>query len=199
MSKFVVGLTGGIGSGKSAVSQRFESLGIVVVDADLASRAVLEPGSEALRAVAEHFGGELVGPDDNLDRALLRQRVFADPAERTWLEQLTHPLIGKYLRTALRAAASAYVMLVNPLLVETGNHRLCNRVLVVDTSEALQLERTMTRDHNSKTQVRAIMSTQASRAERLAHADDVILNDRELNHLDAQVGALHQTYLELAT
>ena len=90
-------------------------------------------------------------------------------------------------------------MLVNPLLVETGNHRLCNRVLVVDTSEALQLERTMTRDHNSKTQVRAIMSTQASRAERLAHADDVILNDRELNHLDAQVGALHQTYLELAT
>ncbi|TDJ29015.1 MAG: dephospho-CoA kinase [Gammaproteobacteria bacterium] len=199
MSKFVVGLTGGIGSGKSAVSQRFESLGIVVVDADLASRAVLEPGSEALRAVAEHFGGEVVGADNNLDRALLRQRVFADPAERTWLEQLTHPLIGKYLRTALRAAASAYVMLVNPLLVETGNHRLCNRVLVVDTSEALQLKRTMTRDHNSETQVRAIMSTQASRAERLAHADDVILNDRELNHLDAQVGALHQTYLELAT
>ncbi len=196
MSKFVVGLTGGIGSGKSAVSQRFESLGIVVVDADLASRAVLKPGSEALRAIAKHFGGELVGSDDTLDRALLRERIFADPAERTWLEQLTHPLIGKYLRTALRAAPSPYAMLVNPLLVETGNHRLCNRVLVVDTSEALQLERTMTRDHNSETQVRAIMSAQASRTERLAHANDVILNDRELNHLDAQVRTLHQTYLE---
>ena len=199
MSKFVVGLTGGIGSGKSAVSQRFESLGIVVVDADLASRAVLKPGSEALRAIAKHFGGELVGPDDTLDRALLRERIFADPAERTWLEQLTHPLIGKYLRTALRAAPSPYAMLVNPLLVETGNHRLCNRVLVVDTSEVLQLERTMTRDHNSETQVRAIMSAQASRTERLAHANDVILNDRELNHLDAQVRTLHQTYLGMAT
>ncbi len=196
MSKFVVGLTGGIGSGKSAVSQRFELLGIVVVDVDLASRAVLKPGSEALRAIAKHFGGELIGPDDTLDRAGLRERVFADPAERTWLEQLTHPLIGKYLRTALRAAASPYAMLVNPLLVETGNHKLCNRVLVVDTSEALQLERTMTRDANSETQVRAIMSAQASRAERLAHANDVILNDRELNHLDAQVRTLHQTYLE---
>ncbi len=196
MSKFVVGLTGGIGSGKSAVSQRFESLGIVVVDADLASRAVLKPGSEALRAIAKHFGGELIGPDDTLDRAGLRERIFADPAERTWLEQLTHPLIGKYLRTALRAAASPYAILVNPLLVETGNHRLCNRVLVVDTSEALQLERTMMRDHNSETQVRAIMSAQASRTERLAHANDVILNDRELNHLDAQVRTLHQTYLE---
>ncbi len=195
MSKFIVGLTGGIGSGKSAVSERFESLGIVVVDVDLASRAVLEPGSAALRAIVEHFGGELIGSDGTLDRALLRQRIFADPTERTWLEKLTHPLIGKYLRNALGNAASPYAILVNPLLIETGNHKLCNRVLVVDTSEALQLERTMARDANSETQVRAMMSAQASRSERLTHADDVIVNDRELQHLDMQVASLHRTYL----
>ncbi len=199
MSSFVVGLTGGIGSGKSAVSERFESLGTVVVDADLASRVVLEPGSVALRAIAEHFGDELIGADDTLDRALLRQRIFADSAERAWLEQLTHPLIGKYLRNALRAAASPYAILVNPLLVETGNHKLCNRVLVVDASEALQLRRTMARDENSETQVHAIMGAQASRSERLGYADDVIVNDGELNDLNVRVATLHQTYLELAS
>lgn len=199
MSKFVVGLTGGIGSGKSAVSERFESLEIVVVDVDLASRAILGPGSEATLAIAEHFGNELIGVDNTLDRARLRQRVFADSAERVWLEKLTHPLIGQYLRDALATAKSPYAILVNPLLIETGNHKLCHRVLIVDASEALQLERTMMRDANSEVQVRAIMSAQASRSERLAHADDVIVNDRELSHLDEQVAHLHQIYLKSAT
>ncbi|MEM8769619.1 MAG: dephospho-CoA kinase [Pseudomonadota bacterium] len=198
MSKLVIGLTGGIGSGKSAVSERFEGLGVRVVDADIASRVVVEPGRPALVAIEEHFGSGVIAADGSLDRAALRKLVFEDESERRWLEQLTHPLINAYIAEELANAASPYAMLAHPLLVETGQTSICQRVLVVDVPEQLQLERTMARDDNPEAQVRAIMAAQASREERLAAADDVIVNDQGLDHLDREVERLHAEYLQLA-
>ncbi|MDZ7670234.1 MAG: dephospho-CoA kinase [Gammaproteobacteria bacterium] len=197
MVRFVVGLTGGIGSGKTAVSDRFEALGINVVDGDRASRAVLAAGEPALAAIAERFGSHLINADGSLDRAELRRRVFSNDAERQWLEALTHPLIGAYLRERLEAGTSPYSLLVNPILIESGQAARCSRVLVVDAPEALQLSRTMARDGNSEEQVRAIMAAQVDRERRLAAADDVIVNDGDLAHLDAEVARLHRRYLEL--
>lgn len=194
---FVVGLTGGIGSGKTAVSDRFQKLGVTVVDADLASRAVVAVGSPALASIRAHFGAEMLNPDGSLDRAALRARVFADPTARRWLETLTHPLIATYLREHLLASQSPYSILVNPILIESGQAASCDRVLVVDVPEPLQLARTMERDGNSEAQVLAIMAAQADRQRRLASADDVIVNDLDLAHLDAEVARLHVRYLEL--
>ncbi len=198
MSRFVVGLTGGIGSGKTAVSDRFQALGVHVVDGDLASRAVLAPGQPAVQAVAERFGREVLNDDGSLDRAALRRRVFADEDDRRWLEALTHPLIGEWLRDQLAAGTSSYCLLVNPILIESGQASRCDRVLVVDAPESAQVERTMDRDGNSEAQVRAIMAAQVDRQRRLAAADDVIVNDRDLAHLDAEVARLHEKYLALA-
>jgi dephospho-CoA kinase len=197
MGPYVVGLTGGIGSGKTAVSDRFEALGVTVVDADVASRAVVARGTPALERITAHFGTEVLDAEGNLDRAALRARVFADPAARRWLESLTHPLIGAYMREHLQSGKSPYSVLVNAILVESGQARACNRVLVVDVPERLQLVRTMARDANSEAQVRAIMAAQADRERRLAAADDVIVNDRDLAHIDAEVTRLHHRYLEL--
>jgi dephospho-CoA kinase len=173
-------------------------VGITVVDADLASRAVVEPGRPALDAIRAHFGDDLITAEGALDRAALRQRVFAEPDERRWLEQLLHPLIAEEIESGLRAAASPYVILVSPLLLEAGQRRFVDRVLVVDVPEAVQLARTMARDANDEAQVRAIMAAQATREARLAQADDVILNDGPLEALDAQVDDLHARYLALA-
>lgn len=198
MSRLVIGITGGIGSGKTAVSDRFKALGVTVVDADVAARAVVEPGRPALAAIAEHFGDEVIHPDGSLDRAELRRKVFADPEERRWLEKLTHPLINEYLREELDKAESPYAILVSPLLAETGQSRFCHRVLVVDVPEEVQIQRTMARDDNDEAQVRRIIKAQASREERLALADDVIVNDRGLEALDEEVARLHQIYMEMA-
>lgn len=195
---FVVGITGGIGSGKSAVSDRFKRLGIKVVDADLASREVVRPGQPALAAISQHFGGDIIQADGTLDRARLRALVFANPDERVWLERLLHPLINEYLRQELANATSAYAILVSPLLMETGQSRFTHRILVVDVPEHVQLARTMARDANNETQVKAIMAAQASRAARLATADDVIQNDAGFDALDAAVAQLHERYLALA-
>lgn len=194
----VIGITGGIGSGKTAASDRFAARGITVVDADFASRVVVEPGRPALAAIREHFGAEVIADDGSLDRAALRRKVFADSAERRWLEQLLHPLIGEELRSGLHTATSPYAVLVSPLLFEAGQTSLVDRVLVVDVPEDLQVERTAARDGNSAEQVRAIMAAQADRATRLARADDVIVNDRGLDDLDAAVEVLDQRYLQLA-
>ncbi|MEE4299225.1 MAG: dephospho-CoA kinase [Pseudomonadales bacterium] len=194
----VVGITGGIGSGKTAVSDRFAALGIHVVDADLASRAVVEPGRPALVDIAEHFGDEIIGADGALDRAALRTRVFADEEERRWLERLLHPRIAEEIREGLARARSPYAMLVSPLLVEAGQAAFVDRILVVDVPVETQVERTMARDANSEEQVRRIVAAQASREERLARADDVIVNDAGLEALDAEVEALHARYLALA-
>lgn len=194
----VIGLTGGIGSGKTAVSDRFAARGITVVDADLASRVVVEPGRPALDAIREHFGDAVIADDGTLDRAALRQRVFADAGERRWLEALLHPLIGDEIRAGLQAARSPYAILVSPLLLEAGQVELVDRVLVVDVPEALQVRRTAERDGNSEDQVRAIMAAQTDREARLARADDVIVNDGTLDELDASVEVLHQQYLTMA-
>lgn len=198
MSRWVLGLTGGIGSGKSAVADRFVALAVKVVDADVASRVVVEPGQPALAAIAEHFGAHLLTQQGALDRAELRKLVFADETQRRWLEALLHPLINDYIRTELATAQSPYAILAHPLLVETAQTRICDRVLVVDVPEKLQISRTMHRDSNSEEQVRAIMAAQATRDDRLAAADDVICNDRDLAHLDAEVARLHKIYLDLA-
>lgn len=195
---FVIGLTGGIGSGKTAVSDHFQHLGIDVIDADVAARAVVEPGRPALQAIADHFGAGVLQADGSLDRAQLRQQVFSNPEERRWLEQLTHPMIREEIARGLAAARSPYCLLVSPLLVESGQKAFVRRILVVDVPEAVQLERTAARDNNSAEQVKAIMAAQASREQRLSYADDVISNDGSLAQLHARVEALHQQYLQLA-
>ena len=197
-NRLIIGLTGGIGSGKSAVSDRFADHGIKIVDADIASRVVVEPGKPALRKIAEHFGANILQDDGGLNRAALREKIFADPSERKWLESLLHPLINEYLFSELASAESVYAILANPLLFETQQDKACTRILVVDVPVELQVSRTVARDNNSPEQVKAIIAAQISREDRLARADDVILNDRDLAHLDQETQRLHQSYCALA-
>jgi dephospho-CoA kinase len=194
----VIGLTGGIGSGKTAVSDRFKAKGITVVDADVVSREVVEPGTPALAQIAAHFGSDVIQADGSLDRAALRKKVFQDETERKWLEKLLHPAIGESIFNQLAAAKSPYALFVSPLLVETSQHLMAERIIVVDVPVETQVMRTMARDNNDEAQVKAIIAAQASREQRLAKAHDVIVNDQGLAHLDAEVERLHQQYLQLA-
>jgi dephospho-CoA kinase len=194
---WILGLTGGIGSGKSAVAQHFIDLGVHLVDADHAARWVVEPGKPALAKIAEHFGSDVLQADGQLNRAALRSLVFADANERRWLEALLHPLIGQEIIQYLARAESPYAILVSPLLVESGQHMLTQRILVVDAPEQLQMQRTMARDQSTSEQVQAILQAQASREERLRHAHDVLLNDQDLTWLHAEVERLHTFYLSL--
>lgn len=191
----IVGITGGIGSGKSAVTERFEQLGITVVDADLAARVIVEPGSPALGAIAEHFGQDIIRDDGTLDRAALRQRIFSNEDERRWLEQLTHPLIGQEILNQITAASSVYTLLSSPLLLETSQKELVDCVVVVDVPEEIQLERTMARDDNDEAQVKRIIAAQMPREDRLALADIVIDNAQSLQELDSVVEELHKEFL----
>ena len=194
---WILGLTGGIGSGKSAAARHFAALGVHVVDADQAARWVVEPGRPALARIAEHFGRAILQADGSLDRAALRQRVFQDEQERRWLERLLHPLIRQEILDKLAQARSPYAILESPLLVETDQHLLVQRILVVDVPEALQLQRGMQRDQASREQIEAIIKAQASREERLRQADDVLVNDRDLDWLKQEVERLHAFYLTL--
>lgn len=194
----VVGVTGGIGSGKTAATDRFQALGITVVDADLASRVVVEPGRPALKAIEEHFGKEVIADDGTLNRRALRDIVFANPEERKWLERLTHPLIAQEIVSQIQASQSPYTILASPLLLESGQSRMAQRVLVIDVPEDVQIARTATRDNTDANSVKAIIAAQMKRADRLAKADDVIVNDRSLEDLHQAVDALHQRYLEMA-
>ena len=191
----LVGLTGGIGSGKSAAADYFQTLGLDVVDADLASRAVVEPGQPALEKIAEHFGSNILDPHGQLDRAALRKKVFSDVAERKWLQQLLHPLINNYLVEQVNAAQSDYCLLVNPLLIESGQQQWCDIVVVVDVPVATQLSRTMARDDNTREQVQAIIDAQTSRDKRLNAADYVVTNDQDLGFLHDQIDTLHNDLL----
>ncbi len=195
---FVLGLTGGIGSGKSAVAACFKKYGIKVVDADIAARKVVEPGMPALQAIAEHFGEPVLQPDGTLDRAALRSIVFNDELQRQWLEQLLHPAIGEWIASEIASATSAYVILESPLLLETEQRKSTQRTLVVDVSKELQIERATARDDNSREQIEAIISAQLPRKERLARADDVIDNSGSLADLESAVDTLHQQYLTIA-
>lgn len=193
----VVGLTGGIGSGKSTVARLFGNLGVHWVDADNVAREVVEPGTPALARIAEHFGTGILLPEGSLDRAGLRQIVFNDPSERAWLESLLHPIIRDELIRQLRPAdyELPYTLLVSPLLLETDQHNLVNRIVVVDVPVSVQIERTMARDANARDQVERIIAAQISREKRLERADDVIDNDRPMNEVERQVLDLHNRFL----
>ena len=193
-----VGITGGIGSGKTAVTDRFEQHGITVVDADKAARVIVEPGRPALEAIAGHFGEQILLPDGGLDRAALRALVFANDSERQWLEALTHPLIGEEIQAQLAAASSPYVILSSPLLLETSQGSLADLIVVVDVPEEVQLARTVARDDNDEDQVKRIMAAQMARTDRLARADIVIDNSRSLTELDELVEELHGEFLARA-
>lgn len=192
----IIGVTGGIGSGKSTVARAFGELGIGWVDADDVAREVVAPGEPALAAIAERFGSQVIDSDGCLNRAALRQIIFEDTSQRVWLESVTHPRIRERLLAHLAqlSALSPYVLLVSPLLFESGQDRLVQRTLVVDIPEDEQLARTLARDHVSETQVRAILAAQLSRDERLARADDVIDNSHGIDDTRQQVSALDQRY-----
>ncbi|MFV8570493.1 dephospho-CoA kinase [Marinobacter sp. SBS5] len=193
----IVGLTGGIGSGKSTVVRLFGELGVHWVDADDVAREVVEPGSPALKAIAEHFGDEVLLADGALDRAWLRHRVFAEPEERAWLEGLLHPIIREELIRQLQPAdyTLPYTLLVSPLLLETDQHELVNKILVIDVPESVQLERTMARDDNSREQVERIMAAQMAREDRRSKADAIIDNNQPLVEVEQQVAELHNQWL----
>ncbi|WP_286916247.1 MULTISPECIES: dephospho-CoA kinase [Pseudomonas] len=194
---WVLGLTGGIASGKSAAAQRFAELGVHVVDADQASRWVVKPGRPALAALVERYGAALLQADGSLDRGALRKVIFEDAQERRWVEALLHPLIAEEIAQSLASATSPYAVFVSPLMVESGQHRITQRLLVVDAPEAVRVARTLLRDHTTPEQVQAILKAQTSREQRLALADDVLVNDRDLAWLHSEVERLHTFYLTL--
>lgn len=195
----VIGLTGGIGSGKTAASDRFAELGAPVIDTDQLARELVAPGQPALADIVAAFGAECIDEHGQLHRARLRQRVFADTAARQRLEYILHPRIRAQVRERLATLDAPYCLVVIPLLVETGMRDLVNRVLVVDVPEAVQIHRVMARDRVDAAQAQRILAAQASRAQRLALADDVLENSGALDTLRHQVTALHQQYLRLAT
>ena len=193
-----MGLTGGIGSGKTTVANLFADLGISLVDADIVARAVVTPGEPALTAIAAHFGAEFLQADGSLHRALLRQRIFSDPTAKSWLDQLLHPLIRQQMLLQLQSATSAYVLLVAPLLIENGLTSLIDQLLVVDVQPETQILRTTNRDQVSSQQVAAIIASQCERSQRLALADQIIHNDQDQTALPEKVAQLHQLYLAMA-
>ncbi|MGB1335966.1 MAG: dephospho-CoA kinase [Luminiphilus sp.] len=196
---FVVGITGGIGSGKSAVTDHLETLGITVVDADKVARVVVEPGTSGLAAIAQHFGKDILFANGGLDRAALRKIVFDNPDERKVLEGITHPRIRDEITRQLSEASSPYVVLSSPLLLESGQNTLADYVVVVDVPEDVQLKRTMARDDNSEALVKQIMAAQLDRQTRLSRADASIMNDTSLEELYERVEALHEDLLLKAT
>lgn len=196
---YIVGVTGGIGSGKSTVANLFAELGITVVDADIIARDVVAVGEPALEAISTYFGPEVIADDGSLNRSALRKCVFENAAHRQWLEALLHPQIRQRMITQCQLATSDYCLLVVPLLVENKLTELCHRVLVVDVTPEQQVARTLQRDQTDAAQVRAIMKSQASREQRLAAADDVLDNNSsDLGQLQQRVTELHQQYLTLA-
>ncbi len=198
---YAIGLTGGIASGKSEVSRRFEALGIVVADADVAARAALAPGSDGLAETVAAFGRDILAADGSLDRAAMRRRVFSDPDARRRLEAIVHPRVRAMLAAQCASAASPYAIAAIPLLAEVGGrgaYPWLSRILVVDVPAAVQMERLQRRDGIDASLAAGMLAAQATRRERLAIADDVIANDGPLDALDAQVAALDRRYRALA-
>jgi len=193
-----IGLTGGIASGKSTVAQRFVELGVPVIDADAAARAVVAPGKPGLAAVTERFGSRVLAENGELDRRALRDLVFKDPDSRRDLEAILHPLIRAEMEQSAKLAIGPYIVMAIPLLVEGGSRERVDRVLVVDVDEAVQLQRVMARDGCTLEQARAILASQASRSARLAAADDVLPNTGTVTDLRQAVDQLHERYLRLA-
>lgn len=193
-----VGLTGGIGSGKTTVTDIFQQLGVEVVDADLVAREVVQPGMPALSRIAERFGPDLLLEDGGLDRTKLRKLVFSDAQAKLWLEGLLHPEIIRICRERLEQAHSAYAILSSPLLIESGQYQMVDRVLVVDLPEDLQVSRTSRRDSAEHEQIQQIIDSQISRAERLTYADDILDNRLDELQLRLATEKLHLHYLQIA-
>ena len=189
---FVVGLTGGIGSGKSAATSIFEELGIDVVDADLASREAVMPGSNALMKIHERFGDDILLEDKTLNRSKLREIIFDNSEEKIWLEQLLHPEIRDIIQSKLQSSTSEYVILVSPLLFETDQYDFCDLTILIDTSESSQITRTSKRDEVTEDSVKKIIQTQMSRENKLKLAHIVINNDNTLEDLKKNVEKIHK-------
>ena len=199
MAKFIVGLTGGIGSGKTTVSDMFAKLNIDIIDADIAARTVVMPGSKALIAIEANFGPDFITPTGELDRTKLRSRIFSNSDDKTWLNNLLHPLIRTEILSQISQAKSNYCVLVAPLLIENNLQKLVNRVLVINIDEANQIARTAERDPSSVAEIKRIIASQMPSKQRLSFADDVINNqDISLDDIQQQVIALDQKYRTLA-
>jgi len=196
----VVGLTGGIGSGKSAASKIFSELGRPVIDADLVAREVVEPGEPALGKIVTKFGADVLTPQGELDRASLREKVFSDNQAREWLEQLLHPVIRTRIMEKIEdyQGTTPLVILASPLLLETDQHKLVDHVIVIDVPESLQISRTVARDNNSEALVKRIMDAQLPRDERLSKADSVLDNGGSVESLKDQIRLLDLKLRELA-
>ena len=197
---FTVGLTGGIGSGKSSVARLFADKGVTVVDADEISHRLTTAGGAAIEPIRSAFGDEMIAPDGALDRVRMRERVFSAPDAKRKLERILHPLIGAQAKREVDTARGPYVIHMIPLLIEGGNAKArFDRVLVVDCPEETQIERVMARSGLKRTEVEAIMATQASRTQRLTQADDIVDNSGDPSALEPQIERLHSQYLRLAT
>jgi dephospho-CoA kinase len=194
----VIGLTGGIGSGKSTVAKMFADLGVPVIDMDTIARELVAPGQPALQKIVETFGHEVLDESGQLDRRVLRQRIFNDPAQRKLLEAILHPLIRAEVQRRIRQCRAPYCIVVIPLLLESDQRDLVDRVLVTDVPEAVQIERTTRRDQISEQEVRKILASQVDRQTRLAAADEVIDTNVDFGSLRKKVGQLHRNYLQLA-
>ena len=193
----IIGLTGGIGSGKSVASDKFKSLGITVVDADVASRTVVEPGKPALKEIKDHFGSGIITAEGKLDRNKLREIIATDAEERKWLESVLHPKIGEQITKEISESTSVYTLFVAPLLLETNSQEMCSRVVVVDVPKEVQIQRTAERDKVSPNQVEQMVTAQMDREKRLEKADDVLLNSGTIEDLEKQVEELHKKYMQM--
>ena len=193
----IIGLTGGIGSGKSVASDKFKSLGIDVVDADVASRTVVEPGKPALKEIQDHFGSGIITTEGKLDRNKLREIIATDAEERKWLESVLHPKIGEQITKEISESTSVYTLFVAPLLLETNSQEMCSRVVVVDVPKDVQIRRTAKRDKVSPNQVEQMVAAQMEREKRLEKADDVLLNSGTIEDLEKQVEELHKKYIQM--
>ena len=197
MSRLTIGLTGGIGSGKSIVADEFKKLGATVIDADEIARDIVSSDSQLLQKISAKFGKEILNPDKSLNRKLLRDKIFKDKEAKTWLERLLHPVIIEKMLDCANKAQSPYCVLVVPLLIEIDLINIVDRILVVDTTEELQKKRTMNRDKITESEVAAIIKSQATRKQRIEIANDVIKNVSTINELKKQVAQMHQKYLNL--
>ncbi|WP_152083459.1 dephospho-CoA kinase [Enterobacter oligotrophicus] len=195
---YIVALTGGIGSGKSTVANAFSRLGITIIDADIIARQVVEPNTPALKSIEAHFGSRILNADGTLNRRQLRECIFSDSSEKVWLNALLHPIIHQETQRQIAEASSPYVMWVVPLLVENQLQNKADRVLVVDVSPETQIQRTMARDNVTRDHAEQILAAQATRAQRLAVADDVIDNNGAPDAIASDVARLHAQYLTFA-
>lgn len=194
-----IGLTGGIGSGKSTVAKLFQQLDVPVIDSDEIAREVVSPGSSILAEISKHFGTNIIDAQGQLKRSDLRKLIFANDKERIWLEQQLHPAIYDRIKDAIKLLKSPYCIVIIPLLVETNPGKLIDRILVIDSPEELQIQRAHQRDATSKEDILAIMQSQVNRTERLAAADDIIDNSGDFHSLIKHVNNLHLKYLNLST